>query len=130
MFKKVLSFVLACLLLIASGGRPAFAASAEEKQARFVQRVKEGIRKLGTGEKARVEVRLRDKRKLKGYVSEAGEDDFVVVEAKSGAAVRVAYTQVGQVKGHNRSTGVELAVLAGVMALVIVIAYAALNVKS
>ena len=130
MFRKVLSFVLAGLLLFASGGRPAYAASAGEKQSRFVERVKEGIRKLGTGEEARVEVKLRDKRKLKGYVSEAGEDGFVVVEAKTGAAVRVAYPQVGQVKGHNRSTGVELAILAGVMALIIILAVAATNVES
>jgi hypothetical protein len=36
--------------------------------------VKEGIHKLGTGLDARIEVKLRDKTKLKGYVSEAGED--------------------------------------------------------
>lgn len=130
MFRKVLSLVLAGLVLNAAGGRTAYAASGGDEQSRFVQRVKEGIRRLGTGEAARVEVKLRDKRKLKGYVSEAGEDDFVLVEAKSGAAVRVAYTQVGQVRGRNRSTGVELAILAGVMALVVIIAFAALNVES
>lgn len=130
MFGKVLSFVLAGLVLNAACARPASAAPEGDKQSRFVQRVKDGVRRLGTGESARVEVKLRDKRKLKGYVSEAGEDDFVLVEEKSGAAVRVAYAQVGQVKGRNRSSGVELAILAGVMAGIIILAFAALNVES
>ncbi len=85
MFKKVLSLVLVGFLLNVAGVSPAYAGSKEEKEARFAEKVKEGISRLGTGAEARVEVKLRDKTKLKGYVGEVGEDSFVIVDEKTGA---------------------------------------------
>ena len=83
--------------------------------------MKEGISKLGTGPEARVEVKLRDKTKLKGYVSEAGENSFVVVDEKTGATSTVTYPQVKQVKGNNLSTAAEIALGVGVILLPIAI---------
>ena len=120
MFKKVLSFVLVGFLLCVSGVSIAYAGSKEEKEIRFAEKVKEGIGKLGTGADARVEVKLRDKTKLKGYVSEAGEDSFIIVDEKTSAISRVAYSQVKQVKGHNLSTAAEIAIGVGVILLPIV----------
>jgi len=80
MFKKILSFVLVVLLLNVIGVSSAYAGSKEEKDARSTERVKEGIGKLGTGKKARVEVKLRNKTKLKGYVSEANAENFTVID--------------------------------------------------
>jgi hypothetical protein len=74
MLKKVLFLVLVAFLLGIAGVTPAHAESKEQKETRFAAKVKEGIHKLGTGPDARIEVKLRDKTKLKGYVSEAGED--------------------------------------------------------
>jgi hypothetical protein len=73
MLKKVLFLVLVAFLLGIAGVTPAHAESKEQKETRFAAKVK-GIHKLGTGPDARIEVKLRDKTKLKGYVSEAGED--------------------------------------------------------
>ncbi|MCU1267114.1 MAG: hypothetical protein JWM21_3432 [Acidobacteria bacterium] len=114
MFKKLLSLVLAVLLLNVIGVKIASAASKEEKQARFAEKVKEGIHRLGVGEAARVEVTLRDKTKLKGYISEVGADNFVVVDAKRGEAATVAYPQVKQIKGNNLSTGAKIAIGIGI----------------
>ena len=121
MFKKILSLLLVGFLLTVAGLRLAYAGSKEEKATRFAEKVKEGISKLGTGAEARIEVKLRDKTKLKGYVSEAGEDSLVIVDEKTGATSTVTYAQVKQVKGNNLSTAAEIAIGVGVILLPIVI---------
>lgn len=120
MFRKVLSLVLVGFLLSVAGVRLAYAGAKEEKATRFAEKVKAGISKLGTGAEARVEVKLRDKTKLKGYVSEAGEDSFVIVDEKTGATSTVTYAQVQQVKGNNLSKAAEIAIGIGVILLPIV----------
>ena len=94
---------------------PAYASSKEETRARFAEKVKEGIGRLGTGPEAPVEVKLRDGKKLKGYISEAGENSFVIVDAKSGAASTVPYPQVKQVTGNNLSKGAKIAITVGIV---------------
>ena len=121
MFKKVLSLALVGFLLCVTGVRLAHADSKEAKATRFAEKVKAGIAKLGTGADARIEVKLRDKTKLKGYVSEAGENSFVIVDEKTGASSTVTYPQVKQVKGKNLSTAAEIALGVGVIILPIVI---------
>jgi dienelactone hydrolase len=121
MFKKGLSVVLVGFLISVAGGRLAYAGSKEEKEIRFAEKVKAGISKLGTGTEARIEVKLRNKTKLKGYVTEAGEDSFVIVDEKTSATSRVTYSQVKQVKGNNLSKGAEIAIGVGVILLPILI---------
>ncbi len=121
MLKQILSLALAALLLgVIIPGR-AYADSKAEKQARFTEKVREGVSKIGVGPEARVEIKLRDKRKLKGYISEAGEDGFSVVDAKTGTATRVVYPQVQKVKGNNLSTGAKIAIGLGAAVAVLVI---------
>lgn len=121
MFKKALSLALVGFLFGVSGLGPVYASSKEEKATRLAEKVKAGINKLGTGSDARIEVKLRDKTKLKGYVSEAGEDSFVVVDEKTGASSTVPYVQVKQVKGNNLSTAAEIALGIGIIILPIAI---------
>ena len=115
MSRKLVSLVLVGWLLNIVGGIPAYASSKEETRARFAEKVKEGIGRLGTGPEARVEVKLRDGKKLKGYISEAGENSFVIVDAKSGAASTVPYPQVKQVTGNNLSKGAKIAITVGIV---------------
>ena len=121
MLKKVLSLALTGLLINAVAISSSYARSQDE-QARNIQKVKENVRKLGVGEEAHVEVKLQDGRKLKGYIREAGEDSFTVIDSKHGTATTVAYSQVKQIKGSNRSTaakvGVNIAKGVGVVAVV------------
>ncbi len=65
MLKKVLSLMVAGLLINAVAFRSAYARP-QDDQARNIEKVKENVRKLGVGEDARVEVKLQDGRKLKG----------------------------------------------------------------
>jgi hypothetical protein len=127
MLKRILCLALAGLLVNLVALSPARAASKEEKEARFIGRVKAGIARLGTGREALVEVKLRDKTKLRGYVSEVADEHFVVADARTGASTPVAYSQVKQVKGQNLSTGARVAIGIAV-AVAIVIALAALAV--
>jgi hypothetical protein len=108
MFKKVLSLALVALVINLVGLRPATATPGQGTGTPQIEKVKENIRKLGTGSEARVEVKLQDNRKLKGYIKEAGEDNFVVVNEKTGAATTVDYSQVKQVKGSNRLTAAKV----------------------
>jgi hypothetical protein len=121
MFKKLLSLLLVALLVNVTGARLVHANSKEEKQARFAEKVKANVLKLGTGEAARVKVTLHDKTKLEGYISSAGEESFTVTSNKTGATVVVPYPQVKSVKGNNLSTGAKIAIGAGIAAAVILL---------
>ncbi len=121
MLKKVLSLVLTGLLINAVAVSSSYARSQDE-QARNIEKVKESVRKLGVGEEARVEVKLHDGRKLKGYIQVADEDNFTVIDSKDGTATTVAYSQVKQLQGRNRSTaakvGINVAKGVGIVAAV------------
>jgi hypothetical protein len=120
MLKKIVCFVLAGLLINTISVSAAYAVSKEERRARFTERVRTGIARLGTGTDARVEVRLVDKTKLKGYLSEVTEEHFVVADAKTGVATRVLYPQVKQVKGQNLSSGERIAVSVALAAALLI----------
>ena len=128
MLKKVLSLV-AIVALFHAGFcvQTASARSKAEKQARFAEKVKAGVEKLGVGEESYVTVKLRDKTKLAGYISEAREESFVVTDLRTSEATTVAYTDVKKVKGHNLSTGAQVAIGVGIgvgVVMLIVIALA------
>jgi thermostable 8-oxoguanine DNA glycosylase len=125
MLKKVLSLVVVVVVFHAGFCvQTASARSKAEKQARFAERVKAGIVQLGVGEESYVTVKLRDKTKLAGYISEAREESFVVTDLKTSEATTVAYTDVKKVKGHNLSTGAQIAIGVGVAFAVVLIVVA------
>jgi len=67
--KKLLMMIVACLVVSALGVRPVAASLNSEKEIRFAGKVKQGVEKIGVGSNIRVEVKLRDKTRLKGYVN-------------------------------------------------------------
>ena len=109
-YMKITAIVLVALLLNLTCPSRALAGNNPEKEARFAQKVKTEIAKLGTGPDARIELKLRDKTKLKGYISEVGDESFAVVNEKTGSTTTVTYPQVKQVKGNNLSTGAAIAI--------------------
>ena len=123
MFGKFLSLVLVVLLINAAALQPAtvHAASKEAKGDRFAERVREDVSRLGTGEAARVEVRLWDKTRVRGHIREAGADSFSVVDER-GAIHTVFYPQVRKVKGNNLSTGARIAIGVAVVGAILTIA--------
>lgn len=95
MFKKSLTAALAALLINLAAAGHARAGVAQDAAA--VLKVKEAVARLGTGPEARAEVKLKNRTKLKGYVTEASDEHFTVVDS-DGRATRVAYAEVESVK--------------------------------
>lgn len=124
MFRKLTACVLALLLAHPASQAASVAGTTEaEKAARLAQRVKAGIGKLGLGPEAHVRVKLKDKTQLAGYVSEAGAEHFVVLDAATGHATTIAYPAVAQVQGNNLSTKVKIIITASVIAGIIIVLY-------
>ena len=121
MLRKLFALLLVAFMINLAGVRLAYAESKEEKQARFAEKVKAHVLKLGTGESTRVKVKLRDQAQLEGYISDAGAETFVVTNRKTGVATAVAYAQVKSVQGNNLSTGAKIAIGVGIAAAVIFI---------
>ena len=119
MFRKLFTLLLMALVINLGAVRVAYADSKQEKQARFTEKVKANVLKLGTGESTRVKVKLRDQAKLEGYISDAGPETFTVSNRKTGVATTVAYPQVKSVQGNNLSTGAKIAIGVGIAAGII-----------
>jgi hypothetical protein len=126
MFRKYMSLVLVGMLLNLTFYSTAIANT--EKDAKFAEKVKTNIVKLGIGQNARIKVKLKDGTKLKGYVSQINENSFVVTNETNGMTTEVPYPQAKQVKGNNMSTGVKIAIGIGILIGIVVVL--ALIVKS
>jgi hypothetical protein len=118
MFKKSLTFILTVLVFNLFLSVVAFAGSKEEKAAKLAVKVKAGVEKLGSGKDAKVEIKLYDKTKLKGYIDQIGEKSFSVTDSTSGATTEVSYRSVKQIKGNNLTVG--KAIVIGVVALLVI----------
>ena len=101
MNKQLISLLIATALVSFVCTRTSGATLQEQKEAEQVAAVKARITELGIG--TLVEIKLRDKTKLKGYVGQIAKDYFVVTNAKTGAEINVPYTQLQQIKrGKDR----------------------------
>jgi hypothetical protein len=120
--KRAIAIFLAAILVSFACPLPADARARSEGEQQAAARIKIAISKLGTGPTAYVELKLTDGTKLKGYVDEASEKHFVVINAESGESKTVPYGQVKHVKGNNLSTGAKVAIGVGVgLAVVLLI---------
>jgi hypothetical protein len=121
MLRKLFTILLVASVINLAGVRLAYAESKEEKHARFAEKIKANVLKLGTGESTRVKVKLRDQTKLEGYISDVSAETFTVTNRKTGMAATVAYPQVKSIQGNNLSTGAKIAIGVGVAAAIIFI---------
>ncbi|MFY9553137.1 MAG: hypothetical protein WAV20_16375 [Blastocatellia bacterium] len=123
MIKRTSSLIVACLLTISIVCQSVAASPKPDKDTRFAEKVKAAIVQLGTGESSRVNIKLRDKTKLAGYISEIGDTSFVVADLNTTTATTVAYPDVAQVKGNNLSTGAKIAITVAVIVGVAIVLY-------
>ena len=113
MGKKYLSAALVVLLL-----NLAFystAAADTDNDARFAEKVKASVIRLGADENSKIEIKLKDGTKLKGYLSKVKESGFVLIREKTGASEEIQYSQVRQIKGQNFSNGRKILVRASII---------------
>ena len=118
MHLKFVSAVLVGLLIVVSAAAPARGADRAtrdaQKREKLAAKVKLGIQSLGTGPDARVQVQLRDKTKVAGFVASAGEASFAVSDEKTGLATDVPYADVSKVRGNNLATGWKIGIGVGI----------------
>ena len=129
MIRKNLSAVWAFALAISivfqqtASANPTLDKTTGDKESRLEQKVRTGVRELGTGESTRVSVKLKDKTMLAGYISEIADNSFAITDPSSAATTTVAYPDVVQVKGNNLSTGAKIAIAAGIIAGIAITLY-------
>ena len=122
--KKSLSLVLSVLLLHAFSLAPLAADTplARSRKALLASQVKAGVAHLGTGKFSVIRVVLYDKTRYHGYITEIGEDAFVVADAKTGATAPIEYREVKGIKGNNFSTGAKIGIGIAIAAAIAIIA--------
>ena len=106
---------------IAAVERPAETPQADPQ----TEKVKIKIAKLGVGARAKATIRLKDGSKTKGYVAQAGDDNFVIRDRKTDAPTTISYSDVAKVeenRGHSTARNIAIGVGIGVGALLLAIA--------
>ena len=93
------------------------------------EKIKANVTRRGTGEKARVNIKMLNGTKMKGFISQAGDDSFTLTDSKTKQTSILAYSDVAQVKGTGLSTTskILIGVGVGVAASVVVLAIAFRN---
>ena len=109
MLNKSVSLSLVFALLLVSSGQ-VLTEGQGEADSRLAENVKRAVLRLGVGPKALIKVELRNGTKLAGYVSEAMEDTFSIVDPRTGVTSTVAYTQAARVRGRSLSTGAKIGI--------------------
>ncbi len=118
MFKKYLSIVFIGLMLFTTNIQIVLAQTNTNNS---VEKVKTDVFRRGTGEKSKVVVKMKDGTKLKGYISQAGEDSFDLTDFKTKQTSAVTYRDVAQVKKQGLSKGAKIAIGVGIAAAVTVV---------
>lgn len=112
---KTLSCLISALLLLAPPAQTFGAGQKADKQTP-IEKVKIQVAKVGVGEKARATITTKDGAKIEGYVSQAGDDDFVMRDRKTSSPSTIRYADVAKVErnqGHSVARIVLIAVGAG-----------------
>ncbi len=120
--KKYLACLIASVLVLATLALPVSAKQGDTQTS--LERVKIKIAKLGVGEKAKATVFLKDGTKIKGYIAQAGDDDFVLRDRKTDAPTTIRYDNVAKVdsnRGHSTARNVTIGVVVGVGAVLAVL---------
>ena len=127
MLKTTGSFLIAISVFQFLFIAPAFAQNLTD--AAETAKIKTALTKRGTGEKAKIKIKLRDGREIKGWIAELNADDFVIADSKTKNQTKIFYNDVVKVKKSGLSLGAKLGIAALVVgaAAVIVIAVGVKN---
>lgn len=96
MFRRTFTMMLAGMLLITAFGLQRAGAQSNSDQA--TEQIRTKVQKIGVGTNAKVEVKLRDNTKMKGYISDSNQDSFTVFDKLSGSSKTVSYADASSVK--------------------------------
>jgi hypothetical protein len=100
------------VILIASLLGAHIQAAQSSEQGTQAERIEATIRSRGVGERATVMVELRDGKKLKGYIWEAQDDSFTLVQPNPQRPTSLLYSDVANVE-KGRSEWAKLLIFVG-----------------
>ena len=121
--KQYLACVLASLLVLSTLALPV-AAKQGDTQAMTIEKIKIKVAKLGVGSKAKATAYLKNGTKVKGYIAQAGDDEFVLRDRKTDAPTTVRYTDVAKIesnRGHSTARNLAIGIGIGAGALLLTI---------
>jgi hypothetical protein len=126
-----LTCLLASAVFVASLTMPV-TAQQRNLEATTLDKVKAKVAKIGIGEKAKATVILKDGTKKKGYIAQAGNDDFVLRDRKTDAPTTLSYSDISKVesnKGHStaRNLAIGIGIGAGAFLAILLISIAHLD---
>lgn len=116
MINKYLSIALIGLLIFSAESAYIFAQTKSDNNTAKAENVKAEVMKRVTGGKKRVRVKMLNGAKLKGDISEAGEDSFTLIYAKTKQSDVIAYRDVERVEGRGLAGGAKIGIIVGVAA--------------
>lgn len=125
MFKRLFSIGLVVLLFHAGNSLLIHDVARANQNDAASDKVKAAVAKRGTGPKAKVTVKLKDRTKLKGYISNANGDSFTLSDSKTGQTRTLVYSDVTEVKkqgGMSLAAKIGIGVGIGVGALALFVA--------
>ena len=113
---RTVSCLLSALLLLAPVAQAFADGQKPDKQAQTMEQIRIQVAKLGVGEKAKATITTKDGTKIKGHVSQAGDDDFVMRDRQTDAPTTIRYADVLKVErnhGHPVTKIVLISIGAG-----------------
>jgi hypothetical protein len=127
MFRTFLSLALVALLCQSLNAAPVVAAVTPQgnADAQTTEKIRLKVAKIGLGDKAKITVRMKDGRKVKGFITQAGANDFTVRDRKTGDPTLIVYGDVNKVednRGHSSLRNILIGVGVGAGALLAVLA--------
>lgn len=120
MLKRTVAIIISGILISTALGFQLVHAQTA-KAAQFTEKARADVLRRGTGTDARVEVKLRDNSKVKGYISEAGQDSFTVTDSKTGTSKTLNYADVSQVKKQGGGLSTRTWIILGAVAAAVVV---------
>ncbi|MEP6570055.1 MAG: hypothetical protein ABJC10_09795 [Acidobacteriota bacterium] len=123
MFRRTFAIMLSGLLLLtAFGYQGAGAQSLSDQQA--TEKVKNKVQQIGVGVNARVEVKLKDHTQFRGYISDASQDSFTIVERTTGSTKTVSYADTSSVKKSGSGVSTKTWIILGATAVGAIVTWA------
>jgi len=112
MFKRYLSIVLAGLLVFGANTSYIFAqTNTDNNKASSAEKIKAAVLKRGTSEKKAVRVKMLNGSKMKGYISQIGDDSFTLTFSKTRQQTIIPYSDVARVEGRGLAGGARVGII-------------------
>ena len=116
MIRRTFAIMLSGMILLAAFGFQ-HAGAQSLGDSRATEKTRSKVLKMGVGVNARVEVKLKDNSQFRGYISDATQDSFTVVEKTSGSSKTVSYSDASSVKKAGSGWSAKSWIILGAVAV-------------